>query len=51
MLQIQEVTVQGREVRGIDEEAADDQDGLLVRRGWIAQCAEITGLVDEADVQ
>ena len=51
VFQIQEMTGQGREIRGVDEEATDDQDGLLVRQGWIAQCAEITGFVDEADVQ
>ena len=51
VFQIQEMTGQGREICGVDEEATDDQDGLLVRQGWIAQCAEITGFVDEADVQ
>ena len=51
VFQIQEMTRQGREVRGVDEEATDDQDRLLVRQGRIAQCAEITGFVDEADVQ
>ena len=33
VFQIQEMTGQGREVRGVDEEAADDRDGLLVRQG------------------
>ena len=51
VFQVQEMTGQGREIRGVDEEATDDQDGSIVRQGWIAQCAEITGFVDEADVQ
>ena len=45
------MTGQGREARGVDEETTDHQDGLLVLQGWIAQCAEITGFVNEADVQ
>ena len=51
VFQIQEMTGQGSEVRGVNEETTDDQNGLLFRQGWIAQCAEITGFVDEADVQ
>ena len=51
VFQVQEMTGQGREIRGVNEEATDDQDGLIVRQGWIAQCVEITGFVDEAGVQ
>ena len=51
VFQIQEMAGQGSEVRGFDEETTDDQDGLLFRQGWIAQCTEITGFFDEADVQ
>ena len=49
MLQIQEMTGQGWKARGVDKETTDDQNRLVVRLGRIAQCAKITGLVDEAE--
>ncbi|MCY4320036.1 MAG: hypothetical protein OXE76_12820 [Alphaproteobacteria bacterium] len=49
MLQSKEVSREAREVRDVDEEPADDQDGLIVRLRRIGQRSEIPRLVDEAD--
>ena len=49
VLQGEEVGCEGHEVRGVDEEPADDQDGLIVRLRRIGEWSEIPRLVDEAD--
>ena len=51
MLQGQEVVGEAGKVRDIDEEAANDEDGLIVWLGRVSECTEIPGFVDEADVQ
>ena len=51
VLQGQEVVGEAGKVRGIDEEAANDEDGLIVWPGRVTECTEISGFVDEADVQ
>ena len=35
----------------INEETADDEDGLVVWQGRIAEYSDISGFVDEADLQ
>ena len=51
VLQGQEVVGEVGKVRGIDEETADGEDGLVVRLGRISECPEIPRFVHEADVQ
>ena len=51
VLQGQEIVGEVGKVRGIDEETADGEDGLVVRLGRISECSEIPRFVHETDVQ
>ena len=51
LLQSEEIVGERVEPCDIDEQAGHDQDGLVVRQGRIAECSEIPGFVDEANLQ
>ena len=51
MFQIQEIVGEAGKVGEINEETADDEDGLVVWQGRIAEYSENSGFVDEADLQ
>ena len=48
VLQGEEIAGEGLEVRGVDEQAADDRDRLIVRVRRIGRRSEVPRLVDEA---
>ena len=49
VFQGEEVGGQRLEVSGVEEQAGDDQDGLVVRLRRIGEPSEVPRLVDEAD--
>ena len=51
MLEVEIVVRQARQPGRVDEEPSYDQDGLVVRCGWVAKCSQIPGFVDEAKLQ
>lgn len=42
---------QAHEPRGVNEEPGYDEDGLVVRGGWVAEHSQIPGFVDKAKLQ